>query len=276
MSRQPVTSSGSAAGTAPRADRLHCLGDALLEAAASGEPIAPPRQLLEGMDLDDAYRVQTHQLTRHIEEGRQLAGRKIGLTSLAMQAQLGVDSPDFGFFFKDMVFAAGDRIPTSSFISPRVEPELGLVLGHTLRGPGVTIEQAREAVDTVLPALEIIDSRVRDWDITLVDTVADNASCGAIVLSETPVDAPLKALAEIPCALRIDDAIVEEGQGTAVMGDPVEPLVWLANVLGERGEAIAAGHVVLTGSFTKAVPVVAGQTVTADFGRYGSLTIDFT
>lgn len=248
----------------------------LVEATSALVPVTPLRDRLDGMDVADAYYIQTAQLNHHLAAGRVLAGRKVGLTSLAMQRQLGVDSPDFGFFFEDMVHGEGARIPASAFISPKVEPEFGFVLKHSLQGPGVTLEQAAAAIDAVYPAIEIIDSRVADWNIKLVDTVADNASCGAIAVGSTALDVDPSALLDVTCSLVIDGAALGTGTGADVMGNPVAPLAWLANVLGEQGVALDAGQLILPGSFTKAEPVTAGSTAVADFGALGSLTIHFT
>lgn len=259
-----------------RNEQLHQLAQELLSATESLVPVAPLRDRLEDMSLEDAYVIQTLQLDKHVADGRVLAGRKVGLTSLAMQQQLGVDSPDFGFFFTDMVHHDGDSIPASSFISPKVEPEFGFVLKETLQGPGVTLEQATAAIGEVYAAIEIIDSRVSDWDIKLVDTVADNASCGAIVVGTTPLAVDPAALNEVSCALTIDGTTLGTGTGADVMGNPVAPLAWLANVLGEQGVSLEAGQIILPGSFTKAEPVTAGSSATADFGALGSLTINFS
>jgi len=248
----------------------------LLEATRTLVPVAPLRDRLEGMTVQDAYEVQNAQLQDHLAAGRILAGRKVGLTSLSMQAQLGVDSPDFGFFFEDMVHHQDARIEASGFISPKVEPEFGFVLKSRLGGPGVTVEQAREAIGEVYAAIEIIDSRIADWNIKLVDTVADNASCGAIAVGTSPLPVAIEDLASVACTLRINGEARESGTGEAVMGDPVAPLAWLANLLGTQGVSLEAGQLVLPGSFTKALPVLAGESATADFGDLGSLTIHFS
>jgi 2-keto-4-pentenoate hydratase len=259
-----------------RTQLLDSLARELLEATTSLVPVAPLRDRFEGMTLADSYNVQTVQLDHHIAAGRVLAGRKVGLTSLAMQRQLGVDSPDFGFFFEDMVHGDGDSVSASAFIQPKVEPEFGFVLKETLQGPGVTSEQAAAAIGAVYPAIEIIDSRITDWDIKLVDTVADNASCGAIVVGSSALDVDPSELKDVTCSLVIDGEVTGSGTGADVMGDPVAPLAWLANVLGEQGVALEAGQLILPGSFTKAEPVTAGSTAVADFGLLGSLTIHFT
>lgn len=259
-----------------RTRALETFAAELLEATASMVPVAPLRDRLEDMTVADSYRVQTVQLEHHVAAGRVLAGRKVGLTSLAMQRQLGVDSPDFGFFFEDMVHYDGDSVPASKFIQPKVEPEFGFVLKESLQGPGVTLEQAAAAIGAVYPAIEIIDSRIVDWDIKLVDTIADNASCGAIVVGSSPLDVDPADLPDVACALVIDGVATGSGTGADVMGDPIAALAWLANVLGEQGVALEAGQLVLPGSFTKAEPVTAGSTAVADFGPLGSLTIHFT
>jgi 2-keto-4-pentenoate hydratase len=255
---------------------LNHLATELLDATTTLASVAPLRDRLEGMDLADAYYVQTEQLQQHLAAGRVLAGRKVGLTSFAMQQQLGVESPDFGFFFEDMVHRDGARIPVSGFIQPKVEPEFGFVLKERLQGPGITLEQAAAAIGSVYPAIEIIDSRITDWDIRLVDTVADNASCGAIAVGTHPLDVDPSALLDITCSLVINGKVTGSGSGADVMGNPVAALAWLANVLGEQGVALEAGQLILPGSFTKAEPVTAGSTAVADFGPLGSLTIHFT
>jgi 2-keto-4-pentenoate hydratase len=247
----------------------------LLAAYETKSPVAPLRNRIPAMSIQDAYDIQDLQLKHYVADGRILAGRKVGLTSPAMQAQLGVDSPDFGFFFTDMVHHEDARIATDSFISPKVEPEFGFVLKETLTGPGVTREHAAAAIGEVYAAIEIIDSRIKDWDIRLVDTVADNASCGAIAVGTTPLEVDVSDLNSVQCTLLIDGHPAESGTGADVMGDPVAPLVWLANVLGEQGVSLEAGQLVLPGSFTKAMPVVADSTATADFGSLGSLSINF-
>ncbi|MCD4851280.1 2-oxopent-4-enoate hydratase [Arthrobacter sp. AK01] len=262
--------------TGRQEDQLAAVGAELLAASESLIPVPPLRDRVPGMTLQDAYTVQQYQLHHHLARGRVLAGRKVGLTSRAIQQQLGVDSPDFGYFFEDMVHHHGAEIPASHFIQPKVEPEFGFVLKTTLAGPGVTRGQAAAAIEAVYPAIEIIDSRITDWDIKLVDTVADNASCGAIAVGSVPLPVSVDALGSVTCDLLINGEVRESGTGGAVMGDPVIPLAWLANILGQQGVPLEAGQLILPGSFTKALPVVAGESATADFGALGALTIHFT
>ncbi|SDY79120.1 2-keto-4-pentenoate hydratase [Herbiconiux ginsengi] len=252
------------------------IAEELIAATRGRTVVQPLRKRFPALTLDDAYAIQVHQLDARRRSGSTLVGRKIGLTSTAMQRQLGIDSPDFGFVLDDMVYSDGDSIPLDRFVAPRVEPELAFVLRHSLSGPGVDREEALAAVEYVFAAIEIIDSRIADWDIGLLDTVADNASCGAIVVAREPMDIDVGHTRSVEVDLHRNGEIVDSGRGDAVLGDPLQPLVWLANVLGEHGATIQAGEIVLTGSFCRAAPVVRGDRVTADFRDHGSLTIDFT
>lgn len=254
---------------------IPAVANALARAYETKEPISPPRELLPDLDLAGAYRIQQLQEEQFLAAGQVLRGRKIGLTSLAMQQQLGVDSPDFGFFTDTMMYPEGTPVPVGRFIAPKVEPELGFRLAKDL-SEQATMAEVIEAIDATFLAVEIIDSRVRDWDIRLVDTVADNASCGAIILGKTPVDIAPADLPAIPATMVIDGQEAGAGTGAAVMGHPLEPLVWLARTLGEQGVALRAGDVVLTGSFCAATPIAAGQSFTVDYGPYGHLAVDFT
>ncbi len=245
----------------------------LFTAYDSGEPVAPPRTVLADLSLNDAYRIQQLQEQAFIDRGEQVVGRKIGLTSVAMQTQLGVDSPDFGFFTDAMVYHDTDPIPTARFIAPKVEPELGFRLGRDLPADP-TLEDVAAAIDATYLAVEIIDSRVRDWDIRLVDTVADNASCGAVILSP-PVDIPLEQLTAVTATMTIDGVEAGRGTGADVMGHPLEPLKWLAGVLGERGVPLRSGDIILTGSFCGAAPVTPGADVEVDYGDFGQLSVTF-
>jgi len=251
------------------------LAQELLVAAAQRTTVAPLRDRVADMTLDDAYEIQSRQLDAHLAEGRSLVGRKIGLTSLAMQEQLGVDSPDFGFVLDTMVFSDGDTVNIDQFIAPRAEPELAFVLSSPLQGPGVTRDDAVNAVSDVFAAIEIIDSRVENWNIGLLDTVADNASCGAIVVGREPLSVLPGATAAVEVELQINGDRVEGGRGDAVLGDPIAPLVWLANLLGERGVTLNAGEIILTGSFCRAAAIAEGDRVIADFGPLGALSVAF-
>ena len=252
--------------------------DALVQARRSRTPVAPLRETYDGLDLDGAYAVQQAAAQRRRdEEGDTVVGHKVGLTSAAMQQMLGVDQPDFGHLWAaDLVDDAdpdGDgptpTLDPTRWVAPRVEPEMAFVLAEPLKGPGVTVDDVLAATREIRPSLEVIDSRVRDWDIRLVDTVADEASGAGAVLggpARPPADVDLTA-GEV--RLFVDGEVVETGRGDAVLGHPAAAVAWLANTLAERGVALEAGHLVLPGSCTRAVPVTPGSTVRAEFDGLG-------
>lgn len=260
--------------TTTTTDVLKAVAQDFLAAYTSGDPIPPPRNTIPGLDLTGAYRIQQLQERAFEAAGRKIVGRKIGLTSLAMQHQLGVDSPDFGFFTDDLVFHDGDDIDVSRFIAPRVEPELAFVLGSDLAADA-SYEDVVKAIGAVHLAVEIIDSRVRDWDIRLVDTVADNASCGAVILSQEAIDVAPEELPQVTATMSIGGEVAGTGTGADVMGDPITPLHWLVGVLGKQGVTLAAGDIILTGSFCAAAPVIAGQSVDVNYGPHGRLVATF-
>lgn len=253
------------------------MAEALLKAYETKQAIPPLRDELENMTVDDSYAIQQIQEQALLARGEKIIGRKIGLTSLAMQKQLGVDSPDFGFMTDDPRFIGNDdaHFDSKDFLQPRIEPELAFYLKDDLAGPGVTLEQAVDAIGTVHKAIEIVDSRIADWNIHLVDTVADNASYGAIAWSKEPIDIDKNDLINMTCKLTVNGEVVGEGTGADVMGHPAAPLQWLANTLGEQGVGLKAGQVVLPGSFTRMIAVDAGTSVTADYGQHGTFTIHF-
>lgn len=247
--------------------RVAAISERLLAAAASRVPI-PPISDDASLGVPDAYAIQLHGVRARQAAGRTIIGRKVGLTSKAMQEALGVDQPDFGHLFDDMLLPNAARLDAGDYIAPRIEPETGFRLKHELAGPGVTADDVREAIDEAYPALEIIDSRIADWKITLVDTVADNASCGALVLGDA-VDSRELDLGAIRCRLSIDGEVAETGLGSSVLGHPFNAVAWLANTLGELGTPLAAGDIVLPGACTRAVPLAPGNVVSADFGELG-------
>lgn len=260
--------------TTTATDALHDVAEDFLAAYESSQPIQPPRETIANLDVAGAYRIQQLQEQAFIDRGEKVVGRKIGLTSVAMQRQLGVDSPDFGFFTDDMMYRDTDPIPTARFIAPKVEPELGFRLGRDLPADP-SLDEVAAAIDATYLAVEIIDSRVRDWDITLVDTVADNASCGAVILSAEPVDIPLDELPQVSAVMSIDGVEAGRGTGADVMGHPLEPLKWLAGVLAAQSVPLKAGDIILTGSFCGAAPVTPSADVEVDYGAFGTLSITF-
>jgi 2-keto-4-pentenoate hydratase len=252
------------------------VADALHGAQRDRRPIAPVTEVWSGLDVDDAYAIQRINVERRLAEGRVIRGHKIGLTARAMQEMLGVSEPDYGHLVDDMFVADGGAVPAERYCSPRIEPEVGFVLDSPLRGPGCTVADVLRATAFVVPALEIIDSRVADWRITLADTIADNASSAGVVVGAraTPIDG--LDLATLGVVLRRNGEIVETGAAGAVLGNPVLAVTWLANTLHERGVLLDAGHVVLPGSCTRAIDVRPGDVIRADFDVLGGVTVRFT
>jgi 2-keto-4-pentenoate hydratase len=251
------------------------IAGALLGAYSSREPVEPLTGQYDDLTLEDAYQIQLLQVGRWLAEGARVKGHKVGLTSAAMQRQMGVDSPDYGHLLDRMFWLEHEPIPASRFVQPRVEPEVAFVLARPLQGPGVTVADAIAAVGYVLPALELIDSRIRDWKIGLADTIADNASSGGVVLGSTPSTLSAIDLRLSGCNLHKNGELAGTGAGGAVLGSPLISLVWLANTLGARGVTLEAGHVILPGSITASIPVGAGEVVTATFAGLGSVTARF-
>ncbi|WP_328878600.1 2-keto-4-pentenoate hydratase [Streptomyces sp. NBC_00299] len=247
----------------------------LREAEHRAVPIDPLSALLPALDLTDAYAVQRDNVSWRLADGATVIGHKVGLTSPAMRGLLGVDEPDFGHLLDDMVHRDGAPVFAAHYCRPRIEPEICFHLGERLSGPGVTVEDVLRATDAVAPALEIVDSRIRDWRITLVDTVADNASCAGLVCGPwIPVrDAP--DLASVTADLIVDGEPAGSGSGREVLGHPAAAVAWLANTLAAFGSALEPGHVVLSGAMAQAPFVRAGQKAEARFDVLGPVSVTF-
>jgi 2-keto-4-pentenoate hydratase len=248
---------------------------ARLERAERDRVAIDPPAAAAKLTVADAYRIQLINVERRVAAGRRIVGAKVGLTSVAMQKMMGVDEPDFGHLFDDMVLQTGDECTVGALLIPRVEPEIAFVLSHELRGPGVTRSNVLAAAEYVTPALEIIDTRIRDWKITLADTIADNASSARVVLGSEKTPPTRYDLASIAMKLEKNGALIEDGVGSAVLGHPAEPVAWLANKFAEFGQALAAGSIVIPGALCRAAPVAAGDTITATFGALGSVSVRF-
>lgn len=245
----------------------------LLEAERSAVAVPPLSERHPKLTIEDAYEIQRAGRELRLAGGEVLAGRKIGLTSRAMQEMLGVDQPDFGCLYASLVVDSGTAVEVSRLIAPRAEAEIAFVLGSDLEGPGVSRADALAAAESVLPAIEVIDSRVANWRITIIDTIADNASGGMAVLGEPqPLDG--LDLAEMKMTIRAGEESVG-GCGNAVLGHPAEPVAWLANMLSTLGERLRRGDVVLPGALARALPVAAGQEARAEFGPLGSVSVRF-
>jgi 2-oxopent-4-enoate/cis-2-oxohex-4-enoate hydratase len=230
-----------------------------------------------GISVDDAYRVSLEFLNARLLEGERVIGKKIGVTSLPVQRMLDVYQPDFGYLTDAMVIPAGAPVPVSSLlIQPRAEAEIAFVMRHDLQGPGVTAAQVLAALDFAMPCFEIVDSRIRDWKIRIEDTVADNASCGLVVLGNHVVDARALDLALVGCVVEKNGEVLSTGAGAAALGSPVNSVAWLANTLGRFGVPLRAGEIILSGSLVPLEPVKAGDVMRMSIDRIGSLTARFT
>jgi 2-keto-4-pentenoate hydratase len=223
--------------------------------------------------MADGYAIQAELVPLLLADGDRIVGHKVGLTSKAMQQMVGVDSPDYGPVLASTVYRDGDPIPLDRFIQPRIEAEIVFVLGERLRGPGVTVTQARAAIAGAVAGMEIVDSRIADWRIKLADTVADLASNGAMATSSmiVPLDGIDPRL--IGMTLTRNGELVDTGAGAAALGDPVAVVAWLANVLGENGVALEPGHLIMTGALHAAVPMNPGDVFRAEFDRLGPVTV---
>ncbi|MBB4684387.1 2-keto-4-pentenoate hydratase [Amycolatopsis jiangsuensis] len=254
---------------------VHKAAELLASATAAGTPCPPIRDLFADGDLDAAYAVQQLTTERVLAAGHRLVGRKIGLTSPAVQRQLGVDQPDFGALFSDMALDHDGTIPIGRLLQPKVEAEIALVLGADLPGPDCSIADVRAATAFLAPALEIVDSRIAGWDITIVDTIADNASSGLFVLGDTHKTLDDVEPAEVEMQLHRGTELVSQGTGRDCLGDPLNAAAWLATTLARRGEPLRAGDIVLTGALGPMVPAVPGDAFTARISGLGDVTITF-
>jgi 2-keto-4-pentenoate hydratase len=250
--------------------------DLLYVAHTDRAPIGPLTERFPGLDVTDAYAIQQVNLTRRLDAGRTLVGHKIGLTSEPMQTLLGVDEPDFGYILDDMVLGNGSAVPAARFCAPRVEPEVAFLLRAPLRGPRVTVDVVRAATEAVAVALEVVDSRIADWKLTLPDTVADNASSGAAVLGEWIPYSDGLDLANAQASLRLNGTDIDSGLGSAVMGDPAAAVAWLANELAPFGTEILPGQFVMSGSFTTAAFVQPGDHASATICGLSTVSLSFT
>lgn len=242
----------------------------LFEAEQSGQPCDPVRDLI-GLDLDAAYAVQSINRARHVTDGRRVVGRKIGLTSLAVQNQLGVDQPDFGVLFSDMEFGDGSEIPVSRLAQPKAEAEIAFVLAREVNDPDVTFSETLAAIECAVPAIEIVGSRIRDWDIRISDTIADNASSGVYVLGGPTRSMDGLDLAGASMVMYKNGQPVSFGAGEACLGHPINAVLWLARTCADLGDPLKAGDVVLSGALGPMVEMSAGDTFEARISGVGSV-----
>lgn len=241
-----------------------------------GEPIEPVRDRLPKGDIGAAYRVQQTNTEHWVKEGRRIVGRKIGLTAKAVQEQLGVNQPDFGILFADMCLADGEEIAPDSVLQPRCEAEVALVLQSALARDQLTLIDLIDAVAYALPAIEVVGSRIADWRIEIVDTVADNASSGMYVLGTRPVKLGDIDLRECGMVMERKGDQISIGSGAACLGNPLNAALWLARKMVEVGMPLNAGDTILTGALGPMVPVAPGDVVEARIEGLGSVRAVFS
>lgn len=247
----------------------------LTHAYQKHESIAPLTTTFPKLDVAMAYDVQLKYIKQEVNDGERIVGKKIGLTSLAMQQLLGVDEPDYGHLLFGMERKEGEAIARDSLFQPKVEGEIAFVLKKALKGPNVTVEDVLAATDYIVPALEIVDSRIKDWKIHLPDTIADNASCGLFVLGEQQVDPAAIDMPSIAMKLYQNNHLINEGTGADVLGDPAKCVAWLANQLAEYGVTLQAGEVILSGALSAAVEVKSGDEIRCEFTNLGQVSTTF-
>jgi len=248
-----------------------------IEAAALGHaPCAPVRDVIPDGDIDLAYAIQRELIANRRRHGARVVGRKIGLTSPAVQAQLGVDRPDFGVLLDDMDVTGLDEVPIGRLLQPKIEAEIAFVLGSDLDVDDIDVATARAAVDYAVAALEIVDSRIAGWNITITDTVADNASSGLFVLGTNRVTLAEFEPADVTMTMYEGDRQVSEGTGRACLGDPLNALVWLARTAREYGDPLRAGQLILSGGLGPMAPVSAGSCFGAQISVLGEVSARFS
>ncbi len=256
-------------------DQRAAAAQALAGAERARAPIPPLVQSYPGTDVVDAYEIQLVNIRARVAAGADIVGHKVGLSSAAMQQMMGVDEPDYGHLLADMQRFEGAVSDAQQYCAPRFEPEVGFILGADLPGEGCTEEDVLAATEAVTPALELIDSRIANWQIGLVDTIADNASSAGFVLGAARVKPADIDLRNIPVTLWRNGENMAEGNSAAVLGNPVTAVAWLARKVAGFGVRLRAGHVILPGSCTRAIDIRPGDEFVAAFGGLGSVTMRF-
>ena len=241
----------------------------------TARPIPPLTETFPGIDVVDAYEIQLRNIQRRLDAGARIHGHKVGLSSKAMQQMMGVDEPDYGHLLDDMVLSEDTPVDASRYLIPRVEVEVGFVLGDDLPGEGCTVDDVIRATDYVVPAIELIDSRIVDWKIGIFDTIADNASSAGLVLGRERRKPDELDLTAIDATLTRNGEQVAAGRSDAVLGNPALAVAWLAQKVASFGVRLEAGHVVLPGSCTRAYDVKAGDSVVAGFDGLGTVSVSF-
>lgn len=258
-------------------DKINKLGGELYEALRTQTTVTPLTDRESDITIEDAYHISLRMLNQRVElDGEAIIGKKIGVTSKPVQDMLNVFQPDFGFLTDAMVYPDGAEIPIAGhMIQPKAEGEIAFRLKKDLVGPGVTEQDVLDATETIMPCFEIVDSRIEDWKIKIEDTVADNASCGVYVLGTNEVDPRDHDLPMLKMTILKNGEFNSEGLGSAVQGNPLTAVAWLANTLGEFGIPFKAGEVILSGSLAPLIPVVAGDEMSLEIEGIGGCSCKF-
>ena len=250
------------------------LADKLYEAEMTRQAIKPLTEMVEDLNVDDAYNIQLCNIDRCLNLGYKISGKKIGLTSLGIQKQLGVDEPDYGHLFEEME-CKDEVCHIDNLIQSKIEGEVAFVLKEDLTGGNVTVQDVKRATDYVVAAFEIVDSRVADWKIKLVDTISDNASSGRYVLGKNKVKLEDIDLPNVEMILKKNGEVIATGKGDAVLGDPCLAVAWLANRLYDYGVILKKGEVILSGAFSAAPEAKKGDLFEAEFSNLGNVKCEF-
>jgi len=252
------------------------MAESLRKAKQERKPVQTLTDQYAEMTIEDAYAIQLKNIEYELGIGRKVVGKKIGLTSRGMQQLLGVNEPDYGFLMDDMLCEADLPISKSRMLQPKIEAEIAFILKKPLAGPGVTVPQVLQATEGIMPAFELVDSRIADWKIKLADTIADNASSALFVLGSTMIPLNGIDLRTLGMVFELNGEVKETGAGAEVLGHPAASVAWLANKLAAYGQELKAGEIILSGALKKAYEIAPGDLFTATFHGVGQVKAFFT
>lgn len=258
-------------------EQIELLADKLHNARKSKVQIQPPSKTYSDLSIEDAYKIQLLNIEKRIDDNNRPIGKKIGLTSKAMQESLGVNEPDYGFLLTDMeILKDNPVVEKDMIIQPRVEGELAFILKDDLQGPNVTVDDVLNATQSIVASIEVVDSRVKDWKINIKDTIADNASSAYYILGDNFLNPKDAERIEVEMTLYQNGKKVNQGSGKDVLGDPASCVAWLANKLHEYNIKLEAGDVVLSGAISAAVAANPGDQFTCEFTKgFGNVSLTF-
>lgn len=254
---------------------IQFISEQILQAENSKIPLSPITSQFPDITVQDAYNIQLKYVDSKVNKGAKIVGKKIGATSKAIQRMFGVNQPDYGHLLNTMMYSDADIIPLDTLLQPKVEFEIAFVLKKDLIGPNITALDVIDATDYIVPAIEIIDSRIEDWRIKFEDTVADNGSSALVVVGSKPSQLDGLDLSTIGLVVMKNGQYVDSAAGAAVLGNPINAVIWLANALSEYGVGLRAGEIVLTGAFTTAMEIENGDTFIAEFAHLGTVSASF-